>query len=445
MCTHMRHINSLKGIYILEKNNIIATKDDYVWNTAAGLLNAAEAVFMSMIVTRTTGLHDAGLLTIAFAVGNIMMTIGKFGVRNYQVTDVEHKYDFEDYIVLRIFSTIFMILCSVSYLFYCFCFSNYSQEKIWVVGTIIGIYAIEAFEDVVWGEYQLEGYLAEGAQLFCIRWGGILAVFAVVILIIKNMLWALLIGCAVSLIIFLIAVNRSYHKLFAGRKLNIFHRARGAKVISLIHTVLPLFLVSFLTFYVNNAPKYAIDGQLSEETQACYGFVAMPVFVIGLLNNFLYQPTLVQMSIEWNNRQYAKMKKRVKKQIVLLFAMTVIILGGAYFLGIPVLSWLYATDLTGYKRELMVLLLGGSFLALSGYFSVLLTIMRYQRDLLLSYVIIALLAFTILNKLVAIWGTMGVAVGYAVLMIVLAILYGIDFHIRIVYRSKDLEKSNQKC
>ena len=67
-------------------------KRDYIWNTVAGLINAAEAVIMSMFVTRIIGLADAGRLTIAFAIGNLMMTVGKFGVRNYQVTDIENKF-----------------------------------------------------------------------------------------------------------------------------------------------------------------------------------------------------------------------------------------------------------------------------------------------------------------------------------------------------------------
>lgn len=65
----------------------------------------------------------------------------------------------------------------------------------------------------------------------------------------------------------------------------------------------PLFGISFLSFYVNSAPKYAIDACLTDEIQACYGFVAMPVFVIGLINNFIYQPVLVPMAVEWEKEQ----------------------------------------------------------------------------------------------------------------------------------------------
>ena len=69
------------------KNN-----NGYFWNAFAGVVNAGEAVILSMAVTRAEGLAQAGVLSITFAVGNLMMTVGKFGVRNYQVTDVQGKY-----------------------------------------------------------------------------------------------------------------------------------------------------------------------------------------------------------------------------------------------------------------------------------------------------------------------------------------------------------------
>ena len=53
----------------------------------SGLYRSAEAVIIYIIVTRITGLDDAGYFTIAFAVGNLLMSIGKYGVYSFQVSD----------------------------------------------------------------------------------------------------------------------------------------------------------------------------------------------------------------------------------------------------------------------------------------------------------------------------------------------------------------------
>ena len=56
-------------------------KKDFIWNSIAGLVNAGESVIILMICTRTKGIETAGMFAIAFAIANLMMAIGKFGMR----------------------------------------------------------------------------------------------------------------------------------------------------------------------------------------------------------------------------------------------------------------------------------------------------------------------------------------------------------------------------
>ena len=104
-------------------------KQDYIWNTAAGLINAAEAVIMSVFVTRMTGLSDAGILSIAFTIGNQLMSIGKFGMRSYQVTDVGERFAFADYLKSRIVTTFLMIVSVIVYLLYGRMWLGYGWNK----------------------------------------------------------------------------------------------------------------------------------------------------------------------------------------------------------------------------------------------------------------------------------------------------------------------------
>ena len=402
-------------------------KRDYIWNTAAGLINAAEAVVMSMIVTRLTGLADAGMLTMAFAVGNLMLPIGKFGVRNYQVTDVENKFSFFTYATARLITVSFMIAAVCAYLFYAAVGLRYPSDKIGIIFAVCMIYAVEALEDVIWGYYQQKNRLYAGARMFCVRWIGILLVFPTALYNSRNLKNTLLLCLLLSLVIFLILLRITYPK-FCGeedRFSKLIHRkADFGQIAQLLKTVAPLFGISFLALFENNMPKYAIDAYLTDEVQACYGFVAMPVFVIGLLNNFIYQPTLVPMAVEWEQGRIETFRKRIVRQIMMIGALAVVCLAGAYLLGIPVLSMLYHTDLTGYQRELMILLLASAFLAASGYQSVVLTIMRCQKALLLPHGIVAVMAVVSLPVVVSRYGTMGAAVCYMALMMMLCLLYG---------------------
>lgn len=400
----------------------------------AGLINAAEAVVMSMIVTRITGLADAGMLTIAFAIGNLMMTVGKFGVRNYQVTDIENKFSFSVYLKTRLATILLMIIAVSGYLVYAFVELQYSSDKIMIIGMICMIYAVEALEDVFWGYYQRRDRMDAGAKMFCVRWLGILVVFSISLWISRNLGFTLLICLIVSFMLLALMLYLFYGKICGDEDRRMGQLLRNGSLYEmkqLIRAVFSLFGITFLSYYVNNAPKYAIDACLAEEMQACYGFVAMPVFVIGLLNTFVYQPTLLPMAVEWENGQHKTFVNRVLKQIGVVGVLSVICMAGAYVIGIPALSWLYHVELSAYKRELMILMAAGGFVAVSGYLSVVLTTMRRQKDLLWPYGLIALLAAACLKGIVSRYGTIGAAICYLILIMLLCLIYSIILAVRL--------------
>lgn len=402
-----------------------AVKQDYIWNTVAGLLNAMESVIMSIFVTRITGLADAGILAVSFTIGNQMLTIGKFGLRSYQATDVRERFSFGIYLKSRMLTTLVMLISTLFYLLYGYACRDYKWNKAGAILAICLIYAVEAFEDVIWGYYQQRNRLYVGAQMFCGRWGCILAVFPFVLYLSRNLLFTLWICFGLSVLIFFVFLKLTFRKISGeNTPVRMAREIEWKESGRLLKTTFPLFGISFLAFYVNSAPKYAIDACLSDEIQACYNFVAMPVFVIGLFNNFIYQPMLVPMAVEWEERQMKNFAGRIKKQLIVIAGISAVCILGAYVVGIPALSLLYHTDLAGYKRELLILLLSGGFIAASGYLSAALTIMRCQKSLLWPYCLIALIAFWGFKKVVGTAGTFGAAVYYLLLMAALCSLYG---------------------
>ncbi len=407
---------------------------DHLWITVAGLTNAAEAVVMSMIVTRVTGLRDAGILTIAFAIGNLFMQIGKFGVRNFQVTDVRREYSFREYLYVRWCTLAVMALATGLYGVYLYIFKGDAPDKIGVILAICGIYGIEAWEDLYWGYYQQQGRLDAGAKAFCFRWWSIFVTFFIFLQISHSLLFTTYCCLLVSLIVAVILWRLYFGRIAApedrfpsdrsnAKEKPFFQRA----LVGIFRASYPLFISAFLSFYINNVAKYAIDAVLSDEAQACYGFVAMPVFVIGLLNSFIYTPSMVNLAREWEERKHMAFMGRVRRQIGIVFVLAGFCILGAAVIGIPCLSLLYGTDLSDYWTELVVLQVAGLFLALSGYLGVLLTVLRRQRVLLWGYVCTALLAFLVMNPMVVRFGILGAAVSYLTVLVLLCIMQTVAF------------------
>ena len=406
---HLKH-------FFLNSKDI--NKSSFTWNMAGSMLMAFQSVIMLMIITRTLNLNEAGIFTLAYASANLFLNIGKYGMRNFQVSDVKPEYNFQEYRASRIVTTIAMLIASAIYVLIATNHNNYNTNKSWIIIWMCLFKIVDSIEDVYLGYYQQQNRLDVSGKMLTIRMILTIIVFALCLILLHNQLLSLIITTifTASILIFFILLTYPHFK--------IINEGTGKKQIwKLLKVCFPLSAGCFLAFYIGNAPKYAIDKILDDKAQACYGFIAMPVFVIGLLNNFIFSPMIAKMSLLWSDGNKKEFQRLFKLQILIITAITAICELGAYLLGIPVLSLLYNTDLTSYKNELLVLLLGGGFLALSGLLVTIMTILRIQNSQAIGYAVIAIFAYILSPVFVQKYAVMGASVLYLLLMILLCAIF----------------------
>ena len=145
---------------------------------------------------------------------------------------------------------------------------------------------------------------------------------------------------------------------------------------------------------------------------------------------------LYQMSVLWNQRHLKRFVFKTVIQTGIVALITLACLVGAYLLGIPVLSLIYNTDLSPYKMELLVLLLGGGFLGISGLLNAVITIIRGQKWMLWGYVFVAVLAYLFSDQIVGTYGMLGASVLYTVLMGILCVIFAGIFVCGIIRKKK---------
>ena len=416
------------------KNGVARLKDwwkkadrNFIWNAAAGLIGASEAVILLMVIGRVNGVEDAGIITIAFAIGNLLAGIGRYGVRNYQVTDLDTDMDFSSYFSHRIVTVLLMGISMAGYMGWCQMIKGYSRYKEAVIVCICAIYMAESLEDVFWGLYQKNGRLDLGAKIFFGRWMLHLSVTSILDVLTGHLLISLIVGLAVGILFSFYRNQKAYPNFYKGKKLTFTWTGIG----SIFKNCFPLFLTAFLTNYVANAPKYAIDRYMTESEQACYGYVFMPVYVIHLLNSFLYQPALTEIAVDWKEKKMGRFCKRLRIQIAVIGMLTAICLIGGYILGIPAISMLYHIDLSEYRQELMILLFGGGLLAVTGFWCVIMTVMRMQRWMVSGYLMTAGFAFVFSGHFVQVNGMRGAAWFYVFIMALLTVFFTICIFWRI--------------
>lgn len=406
-------------------------KRNFVWNSIASIINAAEAVFMSMVVTRVTNISDAGVLAIAFAVGNLMSMIGKFGVRGFHVTDVRGCYSYSEYFKARCVSVLLMIFAVCLYGCFKWFVAKDSVIKIGCVLAICCIYCVEAVEDVIWGECQRKDRLDLGAKLFIVRWISIFITFFFSMFFTRSLLLALWCSFAFSLISFIVAYRIIVlHEIsISMQKGGTSKLIQGDNVFEIMKKCTPLFVMNFLYFYINNAAKYAIDDYGMNDEQAYYGFIAMPIFVIELLNGMIYQPSVVRLTKMWVDGNISAFKLMVKKQFTLIVFIGIMCIVIVAVIGVPILSIIYNVCLSDYWVELVLLQVAGLVLAMIGYLTVLLTVTRQQKWMMLFYFIVSVFAFIAMRSGVAMGGIKGAVVVHILCLVLLFVMKFLRFFI----------------
>ena len=403
---------------------------NFLWNAVGGVLNAGQSVFLLIVITRVCGLEAAGIFSIAFATGNLFLYLGNYGVRNYQVSDLSEKYSFHDYLRHRLCTVLLMLAAAAVYTAWSAKTGNYSNYKTSCVLAMCVCKAVDCLEEVFEGRYQQKGRLDRSGKLVTFRLlvsiGGMIAVLLVTRDLLTAVWWGVFLAVAASALI-----------IWRYRETAAFERTAFSfsGIAGLMRECFPVCAANFLSFYLINEPKYAIDAAMDETAQACYNFIAMPVFVIQLLNMFLYQPMLIRMTASWENGRKKEFLGYFGRICGALAMISAPILLAAWIFGIPVLSWLYATDLSALRTELLLIMTGGIFLAFNGFYCAVLTIMRKQREIPLTYLAGAVLSLVSTPVMVRESGIVGAVLSFVLVMAAVTMLLTAQFAFAL--RNKD--------
>lgn len=377
------------------------------WNMTFSILVALESAIMLMIVTRVIGTEDAGILSIAFATAYLMSTIGMYGVRNFHVTDSKNCYSYKDYGKVRLICCTFMLCFS---LIYCL-WKSYDEYKTSIILMVCLLKLGETIEDLYHGELQRIGRLDIAGLLGTFRLVITYCLFSCIILITRNLF------ISISLVVVLTFITTIVTRIFLGRFLDKKRIDNKGALFKILISCFPLFLMSFLSIYISNAPKYAIDNYLSEEKQALYAIISMPLFTINVLSEILYRPKLFHMAELWNTNNRIEFRKLIWKQVRNIVVVTAMIAVGGALIGLKVLEILYGVPLDTLKKEFIILLISGGIVAVYNFFTACLTIIRKQAYMIGVSIFIVLTANFISAPLVQYKELTGASYLYLILML----------------------------
>ena len=403
-------------------------KSAAIWNMIASIMFSFQQVIFSMIMTHTLASENkynqtmAGIFALGYAAANLFLCIGKYGVRFFQVSDIDKEYKFREYRLARIISTILMALLSVGYLCVKSMQGDNAFDKYKIIFWVCLLKVPDAFEDVYFGEYQKNNRLDIASKMWGTRYIATIILMIVLIVVTKNLYLTVVVSTifTFAVMILFIFLTKEY--------VSEYERPRVGRVFKQLLVTLPLALGAFLTLYIGWAPRDAIDMILKDETiQAIYNYLSMPVFVVQMMVTFIFNPRIYHISCLWNDRKISDYMKETMKQVVFVVAITIICIAGAAVLGVPVLSMLFNVDLKPYKLDLLIMLVGSGCLGMATLLGNLLTVMRYQNAILVGYVIVSVISFFFMGRAVLFYNVRGAVVFYVAILFLLSLIFAFEF------------------
>ena len=381
----------------------------FSWNAIGSIIYSVSSFLYLMIAKRVCGDAEAGFFALCYATAQLLLTMGRFGMRTYQATDLAEKYSFYEYGCSRVLTVSLMLLGGLIY-----SFALFSGARLLTCFAIVTMKATDAVEDVYHGNLQQKMRVdLMGKSLAARNLYSILA-FSASLILTKKLLPAC-IFTAVSSLALCFVMNHLITARYLSAENNPFSkgfREKAANVRKLLIICIPLFLSAFFSLLLYNIPKYALSAFMSEEYQTYYSILFMPSFVTTLLCEFILRPALANMAGLWGENEYHGFIRSFVRLILILFCGGICIVAAGDLFGRRILEIIYAADLSAYRFEFFILLCGGVLSALVYFLYNVLIAIRHEKSIFPVYSCTILITWALSIPLVRDGGIRGASLCY---------------------------------
>ena len=387
------------------------------WNSLGTAAWSFLSLFLLIIVTRINGIADSGLFSFAFALAVIMFTVASYGGRAYQVSDHKNLFASDNYISLRLFTSLLVLVITLLFVI----LNGYDLQKSILIFLLVGHRIFDAIADVFYGIMQKKNCLyVSGKSLF---YKSILSLisFLVIELLTKNLLISSLSLPIISLLFVI------FYDIPQSRKLENFSikiRFAGIRKI-FISTFLPFTIAVMGLIFVNLA-RYFIDIY-HPNLQGYFGIIVMPLSLILLLFSFISNPAILHLSNKYNNKEFSSLDQFIGRIVVIILIATLLICAFIYLFGAPILQLMFNIDFKNYIFDIILVLLIGFTISINSLFTNIAIIARKLRVTavvyLLSNILLIILCFLMVDK----YQIRGAIIAYIVTSVIQAAAMGIYY------------------
>lgn len=400
-----------------------ATRRDYLWNTLGTAVWGMAFPLLTIVSTQLVGAEEAGKFSIAFVTGTLIMIACNYGVRNFQVSDIDETTSFASYQLNRWLCGALALGCGLMY-----SSARGYDAQMATIGLGVYLYkVIDGVADVYEGRLQQADKLYLAGMSQTLRSAGVIAVFSAALFLTRSMpIAAMAMGIAAIASLVLVTTPLALLETEKSRRMSL------REVGHLFVQCAPLFGALFLFNLIESMPKFVMEGTLAYKYQLYFNALFFPAQAILLSIGFIYKPQLLRLSSIWAN---PRKRRRFDLIIVAVMALIVVITGAcAAFMagpGIPIMSFMYGLNFERYRTLALLMVVAGGVTAAIDFIYAIITVLRHAGDVTKIYLICFAVSVVLPVILINLLGLTGAVVSYLAIMALLLVLLIIEYaHIR---------------
>lgn len=386
---------------------------DYLLNTVGSVAWGALFPLLTVVATQLSGAERAGHFTMAFTTATLLLYVGNYGVKTFQVSDLEETESFSSYRAHR-FITCFIMLA----LGFAYCAIRRYDREMWLISAgAYGFRAIDALADTYEARLQQQDklYLAGVSQAVRSVLG--VTFFSLLLLITKSLVVAS-IGMAVAALASFVLLTAPLTRLETPRP----RPAATIEIKELFVECFPSFLALFLFALIENIPKYAMEGVLPYESQVYFSAIYFPAQAMLMMVGFVYRPQLVRLATIWTDpHKRLRFDLIVGAVLAVCGAVTLAGLAFARWVAVPLGTLLYGTSFEPFRNAQYLMIIAGGLSAAIDFLYQIITVLRQQALATRIYLVATVLVIAMSVILVRLYGFDGAVWSY---LGVMAALFG---------------------
>ena len=390
-----------------------------LWMLIATLMFAPFSAIMVLITTRLIGLETAGMMQYAVAVTAILVQIVLFSTNQIQMVDVREQYCFRTYLGFRTLTAAFASLILILF----FLVAGFEQNQAIIILLYFFIFLTDGYANVFMTDFHQKGKVRIMGRMRASGFAGVLVAFFITVSITHNVILSLLAAGILLLIIYIMWIW-FYRKNFGAVRVKYdFHAIKR-----LGFAVTPILVLTFAMNFLIAAPSIYLGEFDTIDMVAILAMLLAPAQLFMVLVHALALGSPVpETSDAYTSGELVRFKRRIHAKLLFAFGMAIPFVAFTYFFGVPILSWLYDTDLSPYIRHLVITSVGGIFMTATPIIGLSLIIMQTQKQYMYAYIAVSLITGPLVAVLVWLHGLYGAVFSNLIVFAPMSILLYIVF------------------